>query len=248
MSAVLKIFGAVEKSAEISLNGLTDLPPESQIGDISQLLKGRQGKAVRLQALLEMCEPRSDASHITFRSAEGFAACVPLGIALGIAILVYKTDEGDPLPASLGGPFRLFIPGGGTTCDNVKGVCEIEITTDEAQGTIPKGEPEVKKFTKVAVVGEIPLGRGIIVENHEKPIAVFHTEGGFFAIHHVCPHRGGPLGEGTLCGTLVTCPWHSWRFDVRTGASERQDGHTIATYEVKVEGDDVLVGWLKHRR
>jgi NAD(P)H-dependent nitrite reductase small subunit len=245
MDAVLKIFGAVEKNAELDFDDLSDLPPESQIADVRQLVKDRQGKAICLKALLDRSAPRPEASHITFRSQEGFVAGVPLRLAYSQAIVVYKTAEGDPLPLSLGGPFRLFIPGGGTSCDNVKGLYEIEVTTHQEEGTVQKGEPEVRKFVKVAVIDEIPVGTGKAVENHDKPIALFHTEEGFFAINHVCPHRGGPLGEGTVRGMLVTCPWHGWRFNLQTGSSERQDGHSVATYEVRIEGKDVLVGWLK---
>ena len=57
------------------------------------------------------------------------------------------------------------------------------------------------------------------------------TDGEFFAINHICPHRGGPLA--------------GWTFDVRTGEPDHPGGHSVAAYEVKVEGVDVSVGWLK---
>ena len=58
-------------------------------------------------------------------------------------------------------------------------------------------------------------------------MALFNIDGEFFAINHICPHRGGPLADGRLEGSIVTCPWHG------------------AAYAVKIEGSDVYVGWLK---
>ena len=79
----------------------------------------------------------------------------------------------------------------------------------------------------------------------EKPMAVFNVEGQYYAVNYVCPHMGGPIGEGSLKGTVVTCPWHGWTFDVRDGNADHEGGHRISAYETKVEGEDVLVGWLK---
>lgn len=242
---VLKIFGAVEKKVELGFEDLERLPAEFQIPDVSAFVTDREGRAVWVRALLDLSRPKPDASHITFRSKEGFVSSVPLNLVDEKGLVLYKTRQGTPLPASLGGPFRLFVPGSGTTCDNVKSLSQIEITAHQAEGTVPRGEPEVKKFVRVARLDEIPLGGAKVIENHEKPIALFRTQEGFFAVNHVCPHRGGPLGEGTVCGRFVTCPWHGWSFDVQTGLSAREGGHTIGTYEVRIDGNNVLVGWLK---
>ncbi len=99
---------------------------------------------------------------------------------------------------------------------------------------------------KVADVSEIPPGTGkMVVGPFDKPIALFNVNGEFFAINHVCPHRGGPLGDGRLSGTVVTCPWHGWTFDVRTGQPDHAGGHSVAAYTVRVEGTAVYVGWLR---
>ena len=54
-------------------------------------------------------------------------------------------------------------------------------------------------------------------------------------------HRGGPLGEGELDGKIVVCPWHGWRYDVTTGVNELNPSISVQKYQVKVEGDDLLV-------
>ena len=99
-------------------------------------------------------------------------------------------------------------------------------------------------FVKVATVSEIPEGAVKHVVVHDKPMALARVEGQFYAVNAICPHRGGPLAEGTLNGCIITCPWHGWTFDVRSGLPDHPGGHSISAYEVRVEGDDVLIGWL----
>jgi len=85
----------------------------------------------------------------------------------------------------------------------------------------------------VAKIDEIPNGTGKVVFAGDKPIALFNINGTFYAIDNTCAHRGGPLGEGDLGGTIVTCPWHGWQFDVTTGVSPF--GPTVEKYEVKLD-------------
>lgn len=96
-------------------------------------------------------------------------------------------------------------------------------------------------LTKVAQKTDIPPGTGKVIEVGGKTIAVFNVEGTFYATDNTCKHRGGPLGEGTLTGTTVMCPWHGWEFDVASGACSMDPAIKVSTFEVKVQGDDVLV-------
>ncbi len=95
---------------------------------------------------------------------------------------------------------------------------------------------------RVAKVSEIPVGKARVVVVLGHPVAIFHLEGGFYAVSNVCLHRGGPVGEGTLDGPVVTCPLHGWEYDVRTGENVANPMARLRTYSVRVEGDDVLVG------
>ncbi len=73
-------------------------------------------------------------------------------------------------------------------------------------------------------------------------IAIFNVDGAFYAMNDTCTHASGPLSEGELDGTVVTCPWHGATFDIKTGGvlgPPAPDG--IRSYEVKTEGEDVLV-------
>ena len=97
------------------------------------------------------------------------------------------------------------------------------------------------KFVRVAATTEIPAGQGKTVEVDGKQIALFNCDGTFYAIDNTCKHQGGPLGEGELDGTVVTCPWHGWTYDVTTGESPDDESCSVDHYAVKVEGDSVMV-------
>ena len=77
-----------------------------------------------------------------------------------------------------------------------------------------------------------------------KGYAVFNVEGVLSALDGICPHQGGPLAAGLVEGTCVTCPWHGWQFDVRTGQTPLNGRLRQPVFEVKVEGNDVLV-WVE---
>ena len=95
-------------------------------------------------------------------------------------------------------------------------------------------------FVKVASVNDIKPGQGKSVNVDGVEIALFNIDGKFYAIDNVCKHRGGPLGEGELDGNIVTCPLHGWQYDVTNGNCVTMPAH-VQKFEVKVEGNDVLV-------
>jgi nitrite reductase (NADH) small subunit len=96
-------------------------------------------------------------------------------------------------------------------------------------------------FVKMATLDELPPGGAKEVEHDGRIYALFNVGGSISAIDGICPHQGGPLAEGIVEGTLVTCPWHGWQFDIRTGAMPTGSRLRQSVYEVKVEGRDVLV-------
>ncbi len=96
-------------------------------------------------------------------------------------------------------------------------------------------------WVKVAVTSEFKDGQCKVVTANGKELALFKAEGAFYAMDNACPHRGGPLGEGHLEGSQVTCPWHAWTFDVKTGACDMDPVMKQTTFPVKIIGNDVLV-------
>lgn len=84
------------------------------------------------------------------------------------------------------------------------------------------------------LVGEVPPGSVLLVGD----CAVFNIEGGFCATQAMCTHKHGPLSEGSLDGTMVTCPLHGAQFNVWTGAVLRGPANDpLKTYRVTVDGD-----------
>jgi NAD(P)H-dependent nitrite reductase small subunit len=97
------------------------------------------------------------------------------------------------------------------------------------------------QLTKVASAADIPAGTGKVVEVGGKSIAVFNCDGTFYAVDNTCKHRGGPLAEGSVSGTTVSCPWHGWEYDVTSGACQMDPSIKVDTFSVKVEGGDILL-------
>lgn len=102
----------------------------------------------------------------------------------------------------------------------------------------------MSQFTKVATVAELPpAGEAREFEVNGRTICIAHTEEGCSALDNVCVHRGGPLGQGVVDGNKIICPWHGWTFDVNTGAATFDSKVRVATYPMKIEGDDVMVAF-----
>jgi len=99
----------------------------------------------------------------------------------------------------------------------------------------------MKEWKKVCQHSELAEGTCKSITLFNKSVAVFNVAGQLYAMENECPHRGGALSEGTFKGKIVTCPWHSWRFDVTTGTFESDDSITLPMFPVKVEADEVLV-------
>lgn len=74
-----------------------------------------------------------------------------------------------------------------------------------------------------------------------KAIALANVDGIFHALSNTCPHAEGPLGEGSLSGSTLTCPYHGWQFDVGTGSCLTMGEHTVETYRVAIVEDAVCV-------
>lgn len=96
-------------------------------------------------------------------------------------------------------------------------------------------------FVKVASKKEIRSGGGKVVDVNGKSIALMNDNGKFFAVENECKHRGGPLGEGSCENGIVTCPWHAWKYDLKTGENDFDKNVKLETYEVKVEGENILI-------
>ena len=90
---------------------------------------------------------------------------------------------------------------------------------------------------------DIPPGRGWPVRVGDRRLAIFAAAGGLRAVDNRCSHVGNPLDDAAVVGEVITCPWHGWRYDLRSGDHLTVFGHRpgLRTYPVRLEGDDVLV-------
>jgi len=93
-------------------------------------------------------------------------------------------------------------------------------------------------WVRLCGVGEAPV-EGQVMEAGD--VCLARVSGELRAVENICPHRGGPLGQGWIEGGAVVCPWHSWTFDLKTGEAEFPEGERVKVFAVKVEGEDVLV-------
>ncbi len=94
-------------------------------------------------------------------------------------------------------------------------------------------------WVKVAAAGEIKPDKAKCASAAGKALAVFNVNGKFFVMDNTCTHRGGPLCEGELDGTIVTCPLHGHQFDVVGGKAQGGDPD-VRSYPAKVEGGNVM--------
>jgi nitrite reductase/ring-hydroxylating ferredoxin subunit len=99
----------------------------------------------------------------------------------------------------------------------------------------------MSQWLAIARVDECPTGHALERVAGDRVVALYNVQGTFFALDGVCPHQGGPLGLGCLTGAIVTCPWHGWQFDVRTGQNQLSRTLKQPRIEVRVENGLVLV-------
>jgi nitrite reductase/ring-hydroxylating ferredoxin subunit len=97
-------------------------------------------------------------------------------------------------------------------------------------------------FTRIAGVADVPAGSAKQVAVNGRMLALFNVGGTIYVLDDTCPHRGGPLSEGEVQGTQVTCPWHGASFDLATGQHLSPPApHGVHAYKAQVVGDEIQV-------
>ncbi len=95
------------------------------------------------------------------------------------------------------------------------------------------------KWMNIVKTSAIEPGQSIVIKLENKNIAIFNTGKRFYAINNACPHLGGPLNEGTLEGEVVTCPWHGWQYDLKSGCPITTPN--VRTYPLRLDGDTLQI-------
>lgn len=93
----------------------------------------------------------------------------------------------------------------------------------------------MKKNITLAHISELEVNSSKVILHDGNAIALFRLEDGYYAIENRCPHRGGSLGEGKINGNEVSCPWHQWKFDIKTGISTENINCSVKTLSVFIE-------------
>ena len=96
-------------------------------------------------------------------------------------------------------------------------------------------------YTRVGSLAALRAGTPTKAKIGDTPVAVFALGDDVVATNGKCPHAGGPLHQGEIEGTILTCPWHGWTYDLRTGACDEDPSLNLARYPVCLDGDDIMV-------
>ena len=115
---------------------------------------------------------------------------------------------------------------------------------EAALGLFPEAPKDVTPPEGYEVVlhkDALAAGKVVEIIIGGKAIAVANVDGEYFACTNSCPHADGPLGEGTLSGSVLSCPYHGWQYDLKDGSCLTNADVTLKTYDVAVEKDAVCV-------
>lgn len=97
-------------------------------------------------------------------------------------------------------------------------------------------------FIDIGSINDIPLRGARVVRTHNGDIAVFRTAtNNVYALDEYLPGKAGPLSNGIQHDEKVTDPMYNWVFDLTTGEAQGADEGKVATYDVKCEGDRLLI-------
>jgi 2-dehydropantoate 2-reductase len=134
----LIVDGLVQNRLSLTTADFGRYPTEVQIADVSQLVPKREGRGVKLAALLAAAQPLPEAKYLTLHSSDGtFSASIERAEIEDRALLIYQQKDGTPVPESAGGPIRFVIPNFNDPCANVRGLGRIELSATPGRDTRP---------------------------------------------------------------------------------------------------------------
>lgn len=103
-------------------------------------------------------------------------------------------------------------------------------------------------WIEIASVEECPPGTSLERAVSGQMVALANADGQYYAMDGLCPHQGGPLGKGVLCGTILTCPWHGWQFNVVDGKHQLSSTVGQSTYQVNVQDGKIFIRFNDDRK
>ena len=100
----------------------------------------------------------------------------------------------------------------------------------------------MREFRSVGRVADFERGRGKMVTVDGRHVALFRLGDEFFAIDNLCLHKAGPLCDGDIdANDVVTCPWHGWSYQIKTGTLVQDPRVGVSKHDVRIDGDEISV-------
>ena len=99
------------------------------------------------------------------------------------------------------------------------------------------------RWVSLTTVDAVPEGKAVLVKHGRRDLLIFHTAGQWTAYDNTCPNAGAPIFAEHFDGECVTCTYHGLRFRARDGACPDASGWELEPFPVKVDGNEVLVGF-----
>lgn len=96
-------------------------------------------------------------------------------------------------------------------------------------------------YVAVGRVSDFAPGAGKMVDVKGRHVAIFRLGDDLYAIDNLCLHHGGPLCDGSIVNGVVTCPWHGWSYEIKTGTMVQDPRVGVDCHEVRIDGDHVSV-------
>jgi nitrite reductase (NADH) small subunit len=96
-------------------------------------------------------------------------------------------------------------------------------------------------FVKAADASDLAPGQVMEFASGGNTYAICNVDGELRAFDGICPHAGGPLGQGNIQDGRLICPWHGWEYDCRTGANDYDESLKLETFPVKIENGAILI-------
>ena len=99
----------------------------------------------------------------------------------------------------------------------------------------------MREFQTVGRIDDFVSGQGKMVTVNGRHVALFRLGDEFYAIDNLCLHKAGPLCEGFIENDVVTCPWHGWSYEIRTGTLVQDPRVGVSKHDVRIEDGLVSV-------
>ena len=115
------------------------------------------------------------------------------------------------------------------------------VTPNRSSAAAAPGPSPMEGWT--VLVSDAELSDGDVIEAMvgDRALAVARVGEEVYALDNVCPHAGGPLGDGTLDGCELTCPWHGWQYDVESGQNCLTESICQTSWPVEIENGHVTI-------